>query len=214
MLVKNRLFGSTCLSHLQGSMSNKKEDTWPLKIGPICSPETSVFNNPTLRNNTEDGKIQALSYLKYLSSHFRFCFYLKFLNLFRVKLTFLFLCCPILCLVCPKTLQKSVLTSRCCQSFCSACPGNLRCATVAVVRSHPSDGCTTYTWKVRPLKIQMNPARRPCPSRRVSGTPKTISSLLAFSFLRQLSFLVLIPKNWLKVGVTVSFLFFFLKLKI
>jgi hypothetical protein len=31
---------------------------WPLKMGPIWSPETSVPNQPTLRNIPEDGRIQ------------------------------------------------------------------------------------------------------------------------------------------------------------
>jgi hypothetical protein len=32
--------------------------SWPLKMEPIRSPETSVQNQPTLRNISEDGRIQ------------------------------------------------------------------------------------------------------------------------------------------------------------
>jgi hypothetical protein len=35
-------------------------DTWPVKMGPICSPETSVLNQHALRNIPEDGRIQSL----------------------------------------------------------------------------------------------------------------------------------------------------------
>jgi hypothetical protein len=33
-------------------------DIWPLKMGPIGTSETSVVNQPTLRNIPEDGRIQ------------------------------------------------------------------------------------------------------------------------------------------------------------
>jgi hypothetical protein len=33
--------------------------SWPKKMEPIVCPETSALNQPTLRNNTEDGGIQA-----------------------------------------------------------------------------------------------------------------------------------------------------------
>jgi hypothetical protein len=33
---------------------------WPLKMGSICRPETSVLNQPALHNNTEDRRIQLL----------------------------------------------------------------------------------------------------------------------------------------------------------
>jgi hypothetical protein len=32
-------------------------DTWPLKMEPIGGPETSVLNQPMLRNNPWDGRI-------------------------------------------------------------------------------------------------------------------------------------------------------------
>ena len=47
----------------------------PLKMEPIRSPETSVSNHLTSRNNPEDGKIQATQCLwsacKWFSSHLR-----------------------------------------------------------------------------------------------------------------------------------------------
>ena len=36
-----------------------KKHAWPLKMGPIGSPETSVFNQPALRNIPKDYRIQA-----------------------------------------------------------------------------------------------------------------------------------------------------------
>jgi hypothetical protein len=48
--VKQRRFGTTYRSHLQGSRA-LFFDNWPFKIGPTGSSETSVLNQPTLRNN-------------------------------------------------------------------------------------------------------------------------------------------------------------------
>ena len=53
-LAKNRRFGTTYRSHLQGSNMSKKKEAWPLKMGPTGNPETSVLNQHTLRNNAED----------------------------------------------------------------------------------------------------------------------------------------------------------------
>ena len=47
-LVKHWRFGTTYRSHLH---------TWPLTIGPIGCPETSVLSQPTLRDSPEDGRI-------------------------------------------------------------------------------------------------------------------------------------------------------------
>ena len=46
-LVNNRRFGTTYRSHLQGA-----------KTEATGSPETSVINQPTLRNVPNDGRIQ------------------------------------------------------------------------------------------------------------------------------------------------------------
>jgi hypothetical protein len=52
-LVLNRRFGDTNPSHLKGSTCPR-----PLKMEPIGSPETSVLNQLTQRNNLEDRRIQ------------------------------------------------------------------------------------------------------------------------------------------------------------
>jgi hypothetical protein len=56
-VVWNRRFGTTCRPHLLGSRC-LSWTAWPLKKGPICSPETSVSNHFTPCNNPEDGRIQ------------------------------------------------------------------------------------------------------------------------------------------------------------
>jgi hypothetical protein len=45
------------------------------------------------------------------------------------------------------------------------------------------------------MEIQTIPPRRPYSSGRAAGNPKMIFSLLPFSLLLRLSFLVLIPEN-------------------
>jgi hypothetical protein len=50
-LVKHRCFGTIYRSQVS-------KNTWPLKMRPISSPETSVLNQPTLHNITEDHRIQ------------------------------------------------------------------------------------------------------------------------------------------------------------
>ena len=45
-------------SHRQGSRVKMHWTSWPLKIRTICSPETSVSNHLTPRNNSEDGIIE------------------------------------------------------------------------------------------------------------------------------------------------------------
>ena len=60
-VVWNRRFGTTYRSHLQRSSCPRRLlvlTAWPLKMGPIGSPETSVSNHLTPRNNPEDGRIQ------------------------------------------------------------------------------------------------------------------------------------------------------------
>jgi hypothetical protein len=52
-VVWNRRFGTTFLSHPQGSSSLT---AWLLKVEPICGPETSVSNHLTLHNNPQDGR--------------------------------------------------------------------------------------------------------------------------------------------------------------
>ena len=52
-------FGSTYPSHLRGSSYPSWSWThWPLTMGSIGSPETSVSNHLTQRNNPKDGRIQ------------------------------------------------------------------------------------------------------------------------------------------------------------
>jgi hypothetical protein len=46
------------LPSLKFKLSKKEAPAWPLKKGPIGSPETSVSNHLTPRNNPEDVKIQ------------------------------------------------------------------------------------------------------------------------------------------------------------
>ena len=38
-----------------------QEDPWPLKMGPVGTPETSFSKQLTSRNNPEDGRIQFYS---------------------------------------------------------------------------------------------------------------------------------------------------------
>ena len=56
-VVWNRRFGITYRSHFQRSRCPSSWTTWPLKMGPISSPETSVSSNLTPRNNLENGRI-------------------------------------------------------------------------------------------------------------------------------------------------------------
>jgi hypothetical protein len=59
-LDKNRRFGATYRSYLQG-LSAKKEVAFD--DGPIHSPKTSVLNQPTLRNIQKDGSIHLLTFV-------------------------------------------------------------------------------------------------------------------------------------------------------
>jgi hypothetical protein len=61
------------------------------------------------------------------------------------------------------------------------------------------------------MKIQSIPPLRPFSACHASGTPRMLVSLLSFLLLLLPSFLVLIPKNELEVGVTAHL---FLNLKI
>jgi len=94
-----------------------------------------------------------------------------------------------------KECSKFSLTFQCCPFFCSACPRNLQYAATVIFLRSPSDVCTTCICKVRPLKIPTNHPLLPYSSGRGSEIPKMIFSLLPFSLLLQLSFLVLIPKD-------------------
>ena len=42
----------------------QEEEKNPLKVRPIGSPETSVLNQPKLRNNPENGRINWSEYIK------------------------------------------------------------------------------------------------------------------------------------------------------
>jgi hypothetical protein len=55
-VVWNRCFGTTYRFHLKGS-SPSSWTAWPMKMERIGSPETSVQNHVTPRNNPEDGRI-------------------------------------------------------------------------------------------------------------------------------------------------------------
>jgi hypothetical protein len=57
-LVSHRPFGTTCRSHLQISRCPKTRTSWSFKTGQIHCPETSVRNQPTLSNISEDYRIQ------------------------------------------------------------------------------------------------------------------------------------------------------------
>jgi hypothetical protein len=57
-----RRFGIIYRSLLQGSSSPR-----PLKVGTIRSLETSASNHLTLRNNSEDGRLRDVVYIKTLS---------------------------------------------------------------------------------------------------------------------------------------------------
>ena len=56
-MVRNRRFGTKCQSHIQGSCIS-----WPLKIEPTISSETSFSNRLTLRHNLEDGRTPGRHY--------------------------------------------------------------------------------------------------------------------------------------------------------
>ena len=64
--------------------SSRVSDTWPWKMGPICGPATSVLDQPTLRNDPEDGQIHFVFLLFYsvciLTSYFIF-----FLSLSNIR---------------------------------------------------------------------------------------------------------------------------------
>lgn len=53
-LVEHRRFGAICHSSIQGSSD-------PLRMGPISYPETSVFNQSTLRNIPEKDRIDVIT---------------------------------------------------------------------------------------------------------------------------------------------------------
>ena len=87
-IVRNRRFGTTYNSHLQGSGCPRRNNL-SLEEGPIGIPETLVCNHITPSNNPEDGRIQfnlgesqrSLEYIvenysktKYNVSYF-FCFW-------------------------------------------------------------------------------------------------------------------------------------------
>ena len=59
-VVWHRRFGTICRSNLEGSSCprNFHLDILTLKMGPTESPETSVLNPLTSRNNPEGGRIQ------------------------------------------------------------------------------------------------------------------------------------------------------------
>jgi hypothetical protein len=48
--------------HFKGQVSKKKG--WPLKMAPIGSPKTSVLNQPTLCNISENDRIQVTATFK------------------------------------------------------------------------------------------------------------------------------------------------------
>lgn len=59
-VVLYRRFGTNYQYNLQGSRCQKGKSfwrDWPLKIGPLGSPETSAPNHLTLRNNLEDRRL-------------------------------------------------------------------------------------------------------------------------------------------------------------
>jgi hypothetical protein len=56
VLIPYRRFGTTYRSYIRKSRSSRITSSWPLKIGLIGYPETSVWNYPsTLRHISEDG---------------------------------------------------------------------------------------------------------------------------------------------------------------
>jgi hypothetical protein len=60
LVVSKGCFGTTCLSHFQGSSWT----AWPLKMGPISCPEMSITYQSTLCNIPEKGR----SYLHHCGS--------------------------------------------------------------------------------------------------------------------------------------------------
>jgi hypothetical protein len=66
VVIVYRRFGTTCRSHLQGSIIRLKEsDSWTVKMGPTRCPETSVNNyHTTPRNTPEERRPNTLFFSK------------------------------------------------------------------------------------------------------------------------------------------------------
>jgi hypothetical protein len=56
-VVRNRRFGTTYMSHRQGRRCPRRENIFSIE-GKTDSPETSVYNQLTPRNNLTGGRIQ------------------------------------------------------------------------------------------------------------------------------------------------------------
>ena len=64
LVISYRRFGTTYLSHLQGSRitDSRIKDSWPLKMGLIGCPQKSVRNYHSLLHNTPEERSSHLTY--------------------------------------------------------------------------------------------------------------------------------------------------------